>query len=261
MPDLLKAASRDLLRRRGSRPSADGLSTRLEHKGRAPAIDLARAERRIPRSPIQRGRLLAVEAARQRLPNDDRPFASDAYSAAGHSAHLATARTGRFSITGTQSNFPQPRPTQGRPVGTASYVRWIFEDADAQEALARLESTGAENDDDQVRLATGPPLRCPQARNRTQPWTRRRSPRPGRHEPHDQILLLERVGFALAFAAHYEDALEASEEQIAEAKRYRLSFALPQAYLTRATVCRGLRAFDEAGSWLDKAERAALSSR
>src|SRR5687768_14394376 len=67
--------------------------------------------------------------------------------------------------------------------------------------------------------------------------------------------------FALAFSAHYEDALEASEKQIAEAKRYRFDFALPQAYLTRATVCRGLRAFDEAGSWLDKAERASISSR
>ena len=54
---------------------------------------------------------------------------------------------------------------------------------------------------------------------------------------------------------------EASDEQIAEAKRYRLSFALPQAYLTRATICRGLRSFDEAGSWLDKAERASISAR
>ena len=67
--------------------------------------------------------------------------------------------------------------------------------------------------------------------------------------------------FALAFAARYDDALEASDEQIAEAKRFRLSFALSQAYLTRATVCRGVRAFSEAGSWLEKAERAAISIR
>ena len=63
--------------------------------------------------------------------------------------------------------------------------------------------------------------------------------------------------FALTFSGRYPEALEASELQIAEANKYRLSFALPHAYLTRGLAFRGLSEFRQAHTWFDRAEQAA----
>jgi DNA-binding NarL/FixJ family response regulator len=192
---------------------------------------------------------------------DDEPFVSAAYSVAGHSAHFANREEQALAHYENAERFSGSAVQLRDALWGQLLCALDLDNADAPEALARLESTGSDSDDDHVRLATGDlfvALRqgtgldlgfaeAQLAREVTNPLIR--------------SSFLNAWVFALAFAAHYEEALEASDEQIAEAKRYRLGFALPQAYLTRATTCRGLRDFDEAGSWLDKAERAAVSTR
>jgi ATP/maltotriose-dependent transcriptional regulator MalT len=261
MPDLLKAASAEMLSTGRLATLNRWLEHAARHNVRAPAFDLARASVAFREGRYNEAELLAVEAAQQGLFADDKPFVSSAYSVAGHSAHFASREEQALDHYRNAEQFSGNAAQLRDALWGQLLCALDLDDADAQEALARLESTGADNEDDHVRLATGHLFVALRqgaglnlglaeghlARDVTNPLIR--------------SSFLNGWVFALAFAAQYEDALVASEKQIAEAKRYRLSFALPQAYLTRATVCRGLRAFDEAGSWLDKAERAAISAR
>jgi LuxR family maltose regulon positive regulatory protein len=261
MAELLKAATAEMLSTGRLATLSGWLEHSAKHKLRAPAFDLARASVAFREARYNEAELLAMEAAHQGLLAEDEPFVSAAYSVAGHSAHFANRE---------QQALDHYRNAE-QLSGNAEQLRdalWgqllcalDLDNADAQGALARLESSGSDSDDDHVRLATGHLFVA--LRQGTGLDLGLAEGHLGREVANPMIRssFLNAWVFALTFAAYYQDALEASDEQIAEAKRFRLSFALPQAYVTRATVCRGLRAFGEAGSWLDKAERAAISTR
>jgi ATP/maltotriose-dependent transcriptional regulator MalT len=260
MPDLLKTAGPELLATGRLATLSQWLEHAAQHNVRAPAIDLARASVAFREARYNEAELLALQAARQALSADDRPLVSGGYSIAGHSAHLVNGEERALDHYRNAEQFSGSADQLRDALWGQLLCALDLEDADAQGALARLASTGADSDDDHVRLATGHlfvALRqgtglnlalaeAHLARDVTNPLIR--------------SSFLNGWVFALTFAARYQDALEASEKQIDEAMRYRLNFALPGAYLTRATACRGLRAFDEATSWLDKAERATLST-
>jgi ATP/maltotriose-dependent transcriptional regulator MalT len=261
MGDLLRAASAELLGSGRLATLNRWLEYSAEHKLRAPAFDLARASVAFRQARYSEAEVLAVEAARQGLAADDEPFASAAYSVAGHSAHLANREEQALAHYRNAERFSSSAAQLRDALWGQFLCALDLDNADTPEALVRLESTGSDSDDDHVRLATGHLLAALRrgtgldlgfaeahlAREVTNPLIR--------------SSFLNAWVFALAFAAHYEEALEASDEQIAEAKRFRLGFALPQAYLSRATICRGLRDLDQAASWLDKGERAAISTR
>src|SRR5262245_40650163 len=248
MPDLFRAASPDLLATGRLATLSRWLELAARYNVGAPAIDLARASVAFCDGRYNEAELLAVGAARQALSSDDRPLVSGAYSAAGHSAHLANGEQRALDHYRKAEQFSDSSPQLRDALWGQLLCALDLDDADAQGALARLASTGADSEDDHVRLATGHlfvALRqgtglnlglaeAHLARDVTNPLIR--------------SSFLNGWVFALTFAARYRDALDASDKQIDEAKRYRLSFALPQAYITRATLCRGLRAFDEAGS-------------
>ena len=60
---------------------------------------------------------------------------------------------------------------------------------------------------------------------------------------------------ALTFMGRYEEALEATEQQLKEAEGYRLAFVLPHAHIRRAVAFRGLRRFPDALDSLNEAKR------
>jgi ATP/maltotriose-dependent transcriptional regulator MalT len=261
MPDLLKAASAELL---GSGRLAT-LNRWLEYSAqerlRAPAIDLARASVAFREARYSESERLAVEAVRQGLVANDEPLVSAAYSVAGHSAHLASREEHGLDHYQNAERFSASAAQLRDALWGQLLCALDLDDADATKALARLESAGSNSDDDHVRLATGHLfVALRQGTGLDLALAERHLAREVTNPLIRSSFLNARV-FALAFAAHYEEALHASDEQIAEAKRYRLGFALPQAHLTRANICRGLRKLDEAGSWLDKAERAGVSTR
>ena len=261
MPDLLKAATAEMLSTGRLATLSRWLEYAAKHKVRASAFDLARASVAFREARYHEAELLAVDAARQGLLADDKPFVSAAYSVAGHSAHFATREERALDHYRNAEQFSGNAAQLRDALWGQLLCALDLDDADAQEALARLESTGADSEDDHVRLATGHLFVALRQGTGLNLGLAEGHLAREVANPMIRSSFLNGWVFALAFAAQYEDALEASEEQIAEAKRYRLSFALPQAYLTRATICRGLRAFDDAGSWLDKAERAAISAR
>jgi ATP/maltotriose-dependent transcriptional regulator MalT len=232
-----------------------------KHKLQAPEFDLTRASVAFREARYNEAELLALKAIRHGPLDDDKPFLSMAYSVAGHSAHFASREDEALDHYRKAEELSED-PAQLRNALWGQLLCALdLGNGDGQGALARLESAGSESDDDYVRLATGHlfvALRQGTGLNlgiAESHLTREVT------NPMVRSSFLNAWVFALAFAARYEEAHEASDEQIAEAKRFRLGFALPQAYLTRATICRGLRAFDDAGIWLDKAEKAAISIR
>ena len=65
---------------------------------------------------------------------------------------------------------------------------------------------------------------------------------------------LNNLGHALCLAARYSEALKISQQQIDEASRFKLTFALPSALLNRASAQLGLGALVAAATTLDRAE-------
>jgi LuxR family maltose regulon positive regulatory protein len=261
IPDLLKAGSAEMLSTGRLATLSRWLEHAAKHGVRGPALDLARASVAFRQARYDEAELVALEASRQGLLVDDKPLVSAAYSVAGHSAHLAS-REERSLEHYRNAEQLSGDPSELRDALWGQLLCALdLDDPDAQEALARLESAGTDTDDDQVRLATGRLFVALKQGTGLNLGLAEHHVTRNVENPMIRSSFLNAWVFALAFAGHYEDALEASEKQLSEAKRYRFDFALPQAYLTRATICRGLRKFEETSSWLDRAERASISDR
>jgi LuxR family transcriptional regulator, maltose regulon positive regulatory protein len=68
---------------------------------------------------------------------------------------------------------------------------------------------------------------------------------------------LNSYAYILALGAYYSEALEVAERETLEAEQYRILFALPHAFLTKAVSYCGLRDFAKASAEIDKAEASA----
>ena len=67
-------------------------------------------------------------------------------------------------------------------------------------------------------------------------------------------------GYTLAATGHFEEALNLTEEQLADADHHRLEFVVPYAHGVQALAKAGLRSYLEAQELLDEAEQRALKA-
>jgi DNA-binding CsgD family transcriptional regulator len=67
-------------------------------------------------------------------------------------------------------------------------------------------------------------------------------------------------GYTLAAMGHFDEALELTDDQLADAEQHRLEFVLPYAYSVQALAKAGLRSYFEAQELLDEAEQRALKA-
>ena len=65
-------------------------------------------------------------------------------------------------------------------------------------------------------------------------------------------------GYALAATGHFDEALDLTADQLADAEHHRLEFVLPYAYAIQALAKAGLRSYLDAQELLDEAEQRAL---
>ena len=65
-------------------------------------------------------------------------------------------------------------------------------------------------------------------------------------------------GYSLAAMGHFEESLDLTDGQLADAEQHRLEFVLPYAYANQALAKAGLRSYLEAQELLDEAEQRAL---
>jgi len=250
--DLVSAASSEILAEGRLATLERWLSYAHDKRINSPALDLAEAQVAFRRGRHRDAETLALQAAHSSdLPTE---CISQAYSIAGHSAHLADREEEALH----HYQDAERTAAESRQLRDALWGELLcaldLDRSDAKGALSRLESAGTETGDDRVRLATGKlflALRQGTGIDLDHLGERTASQA---SDPIVRSSFLNAWVFALTFTADYSTALNASELQLREADRYRLTFALPSAYLNRARALRGLGDFRGAHSCLDKAE-------
>ena len=225
-----------------------------------PILDLAEAELVFRQGAHPQTELLASRAARRLRAEGSADLAAVAHARAGRAAHLAGHDEKALAHHDAALALTN-RPEIEREALWGKFVT-LLESGNTTEAELVLEAL-AEKDtghvDDALRLASGRYLLSVHA---------------GRAPDIDSLLAtlhllpkctspMVRSSFlnscvgGLAFAGRYAAADRVAETQIEDAMTYRLGFALPHAYLRRASAACGLRRFRDASSLLNRAEEAA----
>jgi len=255
--NLVEAASTDVLAEGRLATLERWLAFATAQHINSPSLDLASGQVMLRQARYTAAETLAVQAAHASSSDGNTGFRSRAYSIAGHSAHLANRENDALS-------HYQEAERSATHAGQLREALWgqllcalDLDRTDLDEALHRLECAGVETIDDSLRIATGKLFLALRQGTGLDVDLLRQPLIEQTGDPLIRSSFLNAWVFALTFSGRYSEALEASELQIAEANQYRLSFALPQAYLTRGLASRGLSEFRQAYAWFDRAQQAA----
>jgi DNA-binding CsgD family transcriptional regulator len=226
-----------------------------EHEVDAPVVDLAEGELAFRAGDRTRSEALGLQAARRF--GDDHPLASRSLGLAGASAHLTYrdetaldyfARAGDLAL----DDAAERQALWGRFVSTVAL------ESEPAKALDDLETRSGTSADDVLRLGNGRLLLAALEGgfNDALESMRRLAPLLDRaRDPLIQSSFLNSYASGLVLSAQYEDALRATDDEIAHAEEYRLDFVLPHAYVYRAGALWGLRRFRQCLICVERAER------
>ena len=254
--DLVQAAGAEILAEGRLATLERWLAYASDQRIQSPFLDITAAEVAFRRGLHQEAETLAIQATHSRSPALSVGDMSRAYSVAGHSAHLANHEIDALH----HYQHAEQTAADVRQLRDALWGQLLcaldLDRPDADAALNRLESVGAETANDSLRLGTGKLILA--LRQGTGVEVDEVSERVVARatDPLVRSSFLNAWVFALVFSGRYSEALKASQLQLAEANQYRLAFALPTAYLSRGLAFRGVRDFRQAHGWFDKAEEA-----
>jgi ATP/maltotriose-dependent transcriptional regulator MalT len=254
---LVEAASTDVLAEGRLATLERWLAYATAQHIKSACLNLAAAQVMLRQARYTAAETLAAQAAHASPSDEDTGFLSRAYSIAGHSAHLANREDDALRHYQEAERYAAHAGQLRDALWGQLLCALDLDRTDLDEALQRLESVQAETVDDSLRVATGKLFLALRQGTGLNVDLLREPLIEQTGDPLVRSSFLNAWVFALAFSGRYSEALEASELQIAEANQYRLSFALPPAYLTRGLALRGLSQFRQAHEWFDQAERAA----
>jgi LuxR family transcriptional regulator, maltose regulon positive regulatory protein len=225
-----------------------------------PILDLAEAELAFRQGAHPQTESLAGRAARRLKAEGADDLAAVAHARAGRAAHLAGDEEKALAHHNAALMLTSRLETE-REALWGKFVT-LLESGVTTEAESVLESLVQKDTghvDDALRLASGrylfsmhagsaPDIDALLAALHLLPKCR---------SPMVRSSFLNSCVGGLAFAGRYAEADRIAEQQINDAATYRLGFALPHAYLRRASAACGLRRFREAFLLLDRADDAA----
>jgi DNA-binding CsgD family transcriptional regulator len=255
--ELVKAASTDVLAEGRLATLERWLAYATTQHIKSPFLDLAAADVMLRQARYTAAETLAVQAAHASSPGTSNRFLSRAYSIAGHSAHLANREDEALRYYEEAERAAADAAQLRDALWGQLLCALDLDRTDLDLALHRLESVQAETVDDSLRVATGKLFLALRQGTGLDVDLLREPLIEQTGDPLVRSSFLNAWVFALGFSGRYSEALEASDLQIAEANQYRLSFALPHAYLTRGLALRGLSQFRQAHAWFDQAESVA----
>jgi len=222
-------------------------------KLRFPLLDLVQAEIAFRQASYAQAESLALQAANSMT---DRHLLVRAYTRAGQSAHLEGRDEDGLAYHGhARSAAGSERDLKEALWG--QFVCSIESDESFRVGVLRaLEELGTGDPTDALRIAQGRMILAVTSGGGV-------SSRllaaihllPKVDDPLVRSSFLNVWVTLLVFAGRYEEALEVSDQQLAEAERFRLAFVLPYIYLRRAGALRGLRRFNQALASLAEVER------
>jgi LuxR family maltose regulon positive regulatory protein len=258
LPDLVEASREQMLAEGRLATLARWIDYAAEQQVRSPVLDLAEAEVAFRQAHHLKAENLALQAARHLPP--EHSLIARAYSRAGQSAHFQGCDDRSYD----HHVLAQKHSNDDISVREALWGQFIslldLEDDRTHALLDELASISGSSADEMLRLAAGRFMVAV---------------RVGAGVPQDLFAMVHLVSRAkdplirssflnlcagsLVFAGRYREGLGLAGRQLAEAQHFRLSFALPHAYVRLATSHLGLRQFRQAHSLLEKARQAAAS--
>jgi ATP/maltotriose-dependent transcriptional regulator MalT len=242
---------------------AEGRSATLErwlefaqhHGVHSPVIDLAAAENAFRRGEYRLAEVLGLRAAHGFTA--DHPFIARAYFRAGQSASLSNRLDLALTLHQQAQRLARD-PVQIREALLGQLVAAVDLEADQIDELAsELDRFDGEGPAATLRLVMSRLLLASRIGGVDQALRQGEAARSLVSLVDDPLIrtaFLHVFGAALAVAARYDEASALSGQAIAEASEYRLQFALPHAYVSKAVAEIGRRNFRLAGGMLGEAE-------
>jgi LuxR family maltose regulon positive regulatory protein len=249
---LVAAAWRDLLFEGRIATLARWLGHGEELRARSPILDFAKAQVAFRQAAYSEAEGLALAAASALGPNH--PLTSQAYSRAGQSAHFEAREETAF-----EHHRNAVLTARGhRELADALWGEFVsgleLERPETAETLGRLADLGSASPRESVRLGAGRLFLALRTGTGLPPELFSVGAVVDQvDDPMVRLSFLHARGAALAFSAHYDEALAAITEHISDLEKFRLVFALPHSYLQKAMAYQGLRKYREAQSCLDMA--------
>jgi LuxR family transcriptional regulator, maltose regulon positive regulatory protein len=230
------------------------LSVAHSHELDSPVIDLATAELAFRRGEHRRAEALALRAAK--CFEAEHPLLARAYFRAGQSASLS----GRVDLALRLHRRAHSLAKESSEVRESLFGQLLaavdLELADFDDTAGELRAHGEEDPASILRLTTAELFRASWTGGLDHAHREAESALPLISAVDDPIIcsaFLHTFARALAIGARYDRAREICESTIAEAERYRLSFVLPHAYVTRAITELGQRRFRRSEEFLRQA--------
>ena len=220
---------------------------------RSSLLDLVEAEISFRQGSYQKAEALALEAARSLT--DDHLLVR-AYTRAGQSAHFEGRDEDALLHHRRAQSLARLKGDRREALWGEFVCAIQLESSDCVDALNRLAALGSEDPTDFVRLANGRMVFAMRNGRGIKPELLSAIHRlPKVDDPLIRSSFLHVWSCVLTFMGKYDEALEATEQQLREADQYRLAFVLPHAHLRRAVAFRGLRRFRDAVGSLQEARR------
>lgn len=215
-----------------------------------PHVVLAQAHLSFRDGALDRAHALAVQAAEASAPGD---VAASAYVLAARAAYLSDSAGSLTHVNCALAMNPAP------PVHLeAAWLRLLLlieaEAPDAEGAYEEFRRLSNGTPEFALRLAAGGGLLASLRANIAEAVSQNRA---AKHlvrlvpDPMSRSSFRNEYAYLMTAAGDYEEALATVEEQVGEANRFGLSFALDYAYVTRAAAEIGLRRFAAARKTLD----------
>jgi ATP/maltotriose-dependent transcriptional regulator MalT len=220
---------------------------------RSSLLDLVEAEISFRQGSYQKAEALALEAARTLT---DEHLLVRAYTRAGQSAHFEGRDEDALLHHRHAQSLARLKEDRRETLWGEFVCAIQLENSDCVEALNRLAALGSDCATDFVRLANGRMVFAMRNGRGIDPELLGAIHRlPKVEDPLIRSSFLHVWSSVLTFMGRYEEALEATEQQLREAEQYRLAFVLPHAHIRRAVAFRGLRRFPDALESLSEAKR------
>jgi LuxR family maltose regulon positive regulatory protein len=256
MGELFEAALDDLLLQGRTATLRKWLDRAYEAQLQFPVMDLAEAEISFREGSHRRTEVLALTAART-LP-EGHSLSSRAFALAGQAAFFEGRGTEALAHYFRAEEISETIAARRRALWGQFLTLVDLDDPEAESIFTSLDELEIETPEDILRLAVGRYQLALRRGESGLPSLLANLPVLSRSlDPPTRASFLNVVAAALVLAGRYDEASKLAAQQMEEAEKFRLAFALPHARLRKAAASLGLRAFEEAKRHLNRGERLA----
>jgi ATP/maltotriose-dependent transcriptional regulator MalT len=229
-----------------------------ELRVRSVLLDLVEAEIAFRQGAYRKAETLAVEATRWL--SDDHLLVQ-ANVRAGQSAHLEGREEDAIAHHRAAQKVSSNSADQREALWGEFVCATELESDDCAALLDQLESLGADNPTDSIRLANGRILWAIRSGTGIHPdLFSAVHTLPRVDDPLVRSSFLHVWGSLLIYTGRYDEALQVTHQQIGELRQTRLEFALPLTFVNEALALRGLRRFRDSLKSLQQADSDGLTN-